>query len=378
MAKRKKKNKRSKKPHTPKISAVTPAGKGFDFGLKPKVALLPDFAFNELLSKAEVIGCAYGFCHFDDETGHIPCITLVGQNGDILIEVYKIFQNWGCKEDGDVICMDILLNDDGSYDLWITPEFERMRYRIQPQAELFDALLMNLSWIKHIDTTNDFLYTLKEHCQKLLSPVVVNAATCKDITQTDPDLSPIKEWEDILMFNFRILSSQEANKDPMYSLIARGKGKKKGYGKKTSEYTPETIAANRLNIFDTAFPVSRERIKTSSLMEQVRALDGFESVVDEQIVQAAVNIALSAELNDRDFHYSALDDSYEEAIFDHILNRVEHADGTPYPESVDAEVIAKQIHLDVIKSLQATKIKTSNRSFLTLQKIFIDKGFANG
>lgn len=367
------KNKRNKKQPPRKTSVIIPAGKGYDFGLRQKVMLVADQYFNQKLMDAEIIGCAYGYMHPNSPAKGIPVLTLAGKNKDKLIEAYKHFERWGCQEDGDVVKVDILLNHDGSYDLWISPDFDRFNYRTMPQHDLYDVISMNISWVKHINSTNPVLLEIKDYCKQKISPVILSAVTCQEANPSSFKTTPIDEWKDIIIFNLNILTPEEANKDPKYSLLIN-KRKKPNDPEKIS---PDIICSRRNKFIDTVFPVSRERIRRSGIIQKMIDKYGKEDLKETQIIQAIVNITLSNEINSEDLHYESVSEDLDKTICDHISDRIEVANGDTGIACSDVDEIYNQIHLDIISALHETKQKTNNRSFSQLQKIFNDKGYVD-
>jgi len=375
LAKKKKKNRARIRRH-PSKDPLDKIGRGFDFGLQPRVMAMPDMEFNQALRDAGIIGCAYGSHPMEGMPDPVPSITLVGTDSAAFTKAYQHFVHWGCEEDGDVVDVDLLLKSDGSYDLWIGPEIKRSIYRTIPQSALFDTMSMNISWIKHIDSTNEMVYDLRQYCQSgRLSPIVIMAATSTKKNIRSMQIEPVPSWKGILKFGLRILTEAEASLDPIYSFIASRSNQKKS--PTPPKIIPKDLCQNRIMTLNTAFPVSRERILRSSLFDEVRGMNGFESVTEIQVIQAAINLMLSNELISGDKHYRQVTGDYYKKIWDAIAVRSDMADGSSQLADLDPVVIAHQVELDVRATLSKMKRRSAREPFSKLQEVFKQKGLVN-
>lgn len=371
---KKKRKKRSKK--QAQKASLRKQDRGFDFGFQPKVMTIPDTEFNRELVDSKVIGCAYGYHPLEGIPGRVPSITLIGTNSAAFSRAYEHFTQWGCEDDGDVVDASILLKSDGSYDLWIGPEFKRSIYRTIPKSALFNLMSMNMSWIKHIDSTNVFIHDLKEYCQSSrLHPVLIMAATCSenDIRTMQQEPIPVPNWKGLLKFGLRILTEAEAALDPIFGFKEKPANQKEV----PTTVTPEDLCACRIRTINTAFPVSNERILRSSLFEQVQKMTGFENVSKTQVSQAAINIMLSNELTPGDNHYKQVTGDYCKKIWNAIADKSDIADGSPLPSTLNPTVIAHQIELDVWSTLKKMKQKCERKPFTNLQEVFRQRGYIN-
>lgn len=232
--------------------------RGFDFGFFMRVMSVPDIEFNQALRDAEIIGCAYGFQPIEGTSQPVPCITLIGTNASAFDRAYQCFKRWGCEEDGDVLDVDLLLKTDGSYEIWVGPEINHLLYRTIPQAELFESLAMNMSWIKPIDSTNKMLHEMKSYCKSGLHPVVISAAIGDPNNRSSLHLAPVQSWKDILKFDLHIIEQSEVPEDPRFALKERSARNHRKNMPQPQKLTPEELCKRRIKAIDTAFPVSKE------------------------------------------------------------------------------------------------------------------------
>jgi hypothetical protein len=375
VAKKKKGNRHRKTPQIPKPHLAKP-DRGFDFGLQMSVMAMPDIAFNQALRDAKVIGCAYGFSKTESLPQPTPTITLVGTDSSAFARAYQHFVHWGCEEDGDVVDVNLLLRSDGSYDLWIGPEIYRLLYRTIPQANLLDAMCLGLSWVKHLDSTNEMVHDLKQYCRSGVLPILISAAIGDPNNRTSLQLKHVPEWKGILKFGLSIIDQAEAPDDPRFAPLNKPTSQENKPSKKPQP-TPKDVCQRRIKALDTAFPVSRERVRRSSLVHEVRRLEGFENVTETQVVQAAINLMVSDELVAGDKHYRQVEGDFHETIWNAITSRVEMADGTSRPADQSPSLVARQIELDVRAALKSLKARGLHESFPHLQEMFRKEGYVD-
>ena len=349
--------------------------RGFDFGLQMRVAAVTDLDFNQALRDAGVIGCAYGLAPVDGMSRPVPSITLIGTDRSAFARAYKQFVGWGCEEDGDVVDIALLLRSDGSYDFWLGPEMNRSFYRIMPQADLFDPLMLNISWIKHLDSTNVLVRDLKQYCASRFHPVVICAAIGDPNNRTSLNIENIPEWKGILKFWLTIIEQSETPDDPRFARLNARPSRSKNTP--SSQSTPQDLCRRRTRTLDIAFPVSRERVRRSSLVHDVRRLVGFESVTEAQVIQGAINLMLSDELVPGDTHYRQITGDLDKKIWDAIISRVEMADGACRPSNQEPITVARQIDLDVRTTLVKMKARNAREPFPRIQAFFRQEGYAD-
>ena len=370
---KKSKVKRNRKNFTPKV----PTGKldrGFDFGHLIRTMAVPDFEYNQSLRDAGIIGCAYGFHPVDGLSHPVPSITLIGTNIAAFERAYQAFQRWGCEEDGDVLDVELLLKSDGSYNIWISPETNHLLYRTIPQSNLFETLAMNISWVKTLDTTNEMVRQLKLYCESKIHPVVISAAIGDPSNRSSLQITPVPGWKNILKFGLRIIEQSEAPEDFRFAPISERTSPKH---EKIKPPTPEDLCQRRIKTLDIAFPVSRERVRRSSLLHDIRCFHGFEKVTETQVVQAAINLMLSGNLVPGDKHYRLVTGDVEKTIWHSIASRVELADGASKPADQNPSLVARQIELDVRMTLKRMKTSGLPENFPKLQEVFLREGYVN-
>lgn len=370
MTKRKKKRTKAKAKARP--SPAAHRDRGFDLGDHVRVMAVSDIEFNQALRDAGVFGCAYGLEHPEGMHQPVPAITLIGERSQGFVKAFEHFERWGCLEDGDAVDVQMLLKTDGTYELWIGPEIQRTLYRTIPSADLYQAMAFNLSWVKRFDSTHQMVRDLKRHCEAGLRPVAVMAAIGNPRDLSGRQLRPLKEWKGFVKFQLRIIDQQDVPNDPRFapreSSVTRARTG-------DDELTPAEICRRRSRTLDIAFPVSRERVRRSKLVDYVRALPGYSEVSEVQVTQAAINLMLSDRLVSGDRHYSRLSGNISQKIWHAVAQHSEVADGLQHPADQPPDYVAHQIALDVACLLRKRTVLDATRTFCEQQDLFRKAGY---
>jgi hypothetical protein len=357
----------------------TSKGKGFDLGLLPKIALVPDSSFIELLGKADIYACAYGEEPVDDQD-LVPNIFLVGRNEAPLRSAFDCFKGWGCEIDGDVVDVWIAFRPDGSYDMAILPNFLRTHFRLSRDPSLAQAMQFNVAWIKHFDSTNPLLRQIQKYKKSPLPAVRLGAAAPPSLPSRPEDLKPISGLPRLLKFEIRFSEESElAEGDLFYAFDQRNNRRRqvRDMPAKLARDKPEGIAKARRQVIQTAFPITRERVRRTGLYQKIRDNAPFAGVTEDQVVQACVNILMSEELCSGKRHYTELSaKKFVDQIWKHIWDRFEFADGNQRVELVSESDLKIQVDLDARSLLVAQGFSApSSLPFLKVQNLLSRKGY---
>jgi len=367
------KGRHTKKKTRKRRQSSSSAEKGFDFGEQMPVMAIGDVEFSQVLRETGVFACAYGYQQIAGFPHPIPALTLVGENRSAFKKAFEHFARWGCEEDGDTVDIHMMLKVDGTYEMWIGPEVERVMYRTLLQAELYRPMVFNCSWVKSFDSTHPAVRDLMRYCKSDISPVVVTAAVG---SRTTPDLSKIEHLDSLpklIKFDLRIIEEGTDSDDPRFHV--QKKRQKLDPADEGSSLTPAEYCRLRTQTFDVAFPVSRERVRRSDLLTRLRELPGFADVSETQVVQAAINVMLSDELAPGDRHYSQMANEFPKKLWDFVSSRYEVANGGVKPADQEPAIVAHQLELDVGHVLRRQNVSTTNQQFVKLQALFRQNGF---
>ncbi|QCP49038.1 hypothetical protein FAZ95_07465 [Trinickia violacea] len=348
--------------------------RGMDLGDQPRFAALANTEFRDALVRANVIGCAYGLDYIDGSRQQVPVISLVGTNPEGLVDAFHQFEQWGCIEDGDAVDISILLKKDGTYDLWVGPEVHRLFYRTLPNAGLHRSLALNVSWIKRLDSTHEMVRDLKNYCATAFHPVKFLAATCDPARTTPQGMRTVQGWKGFVKFDLRVLDENDHPDDPRFQFDAPAR---KRDIPNEPDISPSDLSRLRERTLDIAFPVSRERVRRSNLLANVRAITGFDLVKEVQVVQAVINLMLSDYLHKGDRHYGRIKGDWKRSLWQAVMNHAERADGETQLSDQIPEVVAKQIELDVEYALGSQHLTIRDVPFKERQIMFLSMGFVD-
>jgi hypothetical protein len=363
--------KRSKKKSKDRTS-MRKVERGFDFGDRKHIIALADISFPQALSDAQIVACGYGYHQPTGFPGPIPLLTLVATREEPLRQAFEEFKRWGCEHDGDVVDMNLHLKKDGTYEMRIAPEADRAMFRLVRQADLYYPLMMHAWWIKPFDSIHPMLRELKQYTDSTFHPVSISAGMAPE-SRNPADIKPIQGLPELIKFDLQIVDEESVVGDPRFSL--RNKGRKRPRGLPDPKLTPEELCLGRKKLLDVAFPVSRERVRRSGLVDEVRTFSLFEAVSETQIVQASINLILSNELVSGDRHYTKASQDLQTQIWKHIDKRLEMAVGENLGREIDSSAVAHQLELDVRYALALHKISTKSTPFSDLQERFRRDGY---
>lgn len=368
---RKKKRNRKKKQ---KSLSRSSAARGFDFGFLQRVmyASTSSFDLNNHMTTANVIGCAYGFDRAEGYPTLMPSLTFVAEVEDELRAAVKCLESWGCGEDGDSVDIDIVLKNDGGYLVGIQPNVDRMMIRMAKDSALVEILFSGATWIKTIDTTNPALLEWKEYLKSKIAPIKVGFATAKfvgGVPQFDT-IEPLEDAPSFVKFGLTVQTEDE-NPDHWFFDIVRDTKQKSGPSG-PRKGTPKDVAAKRVNVINSAFPVTRTRIHRHGLTEKIEALTST-PISKSQVEQAAINILLSREWTDSQDHYVGVA-NLDEEWWQRVGRRVEIAEPPDTIGGLDVMDVFRQLTLDVEYTLRRHGANVSGK-FKTNQKLFMRLGY---
>ena len=343
---------------------------GFEFGQLQRRAFAStsSFEFNNLMVAASVIGCAYGYDMTPGYPDPIANLAIIGEDAASLVAASDILKDWGCEEDGDAVLLEIVLRSNGTYLLGMGPDQRRLANRMARDQGLFDLLFIGATWIKTMDTTNPMLTEWKELFATKLMPLQISFATAGRSNGV-PQMHTVRNVPGtlrLIKFETKITTEDES---PNHTFIqALEKRERSSSGPLAAK--AEEIAVRRQGVIDSAFPVSRERIRRHKLHEKVIKLLGIEEISVSQVTQAAINLQLSREWSGQD-HYPQADD-VGDAWWERVCQRVELTSfDDPFGE-MEIPAIARQLELDVRAvivrhgAVLARKFKENQRQFVRL------------
>lgn len=344
--------------------------RGFEFGKlrRSLFAHTSSVEFNNHMIDAKVFACAYGYDKVAGYPVPVPALTIVGEKADRLLAASEILKEWGCGDDGDAVDIEIVLRRDGSYLFGMQPNLRRGMYRMSKDQDLQDVIFFGGTWIKKIDSTNPILMEWKAATRSRISPVLISLATAQAKLGI-PQIDTIKRVPGALTFvKFDLKISSEEEK-PDHVLIDIVDDRKRSLGK-PKVAKPREIAQRRQRVIDSAFPVSRDRVRRLNLHDRLVDHIKVDQITAAQVAQAAINVQLSREWSGLD-HYP-MEDFSAEAWWDRTLDRVEMTTLPNLIGEIELGVLVRQLELDVATVLRdhgaevSPKFNVNQRQFVRL------------
>lgn len=346
--------------------------RGFEFGhlIKSLFAQLSSIEFNQHMVDAKVFACAYGYETVAGYPGPLPALTIVGEKADKLLAASEVLKEWGCEDDGDAVDIEIVLRRDGRYLFGMQPNLRRGMYRMSRDNDLQDVIFYGATWIKKIDSTNPILLQWKDDTRSKLSPVLISLATAQSKLGI-PQIDTIKRVPGALTFvkfDLKIASEEE---NPNHLLLDIVDGRKPSLGKPKIAKAQE-IAQRRQRVIDSAFPVSRDRVRRMKLHERLVDHLKIDDVTIAQVTQAAINVQLSREWCGLD-HYP-MEDFSAKAWWDRTFLRVEITTLPDTMGEIEMAVLVRQLELDVAAALRDHGAEVSPKFHIN-QRQFVRLGY---
>lgn len=356
MTRRPKKRNRPRRERSARVQGLPQGRYGFDFGCVPNAMALGAYEFPSELSKASIIGVAYGTAWSEDVRQQVPVISLIAQNREPLAKAFLTFRAWADATDPDSLEVTIVFRQQGGYLLALSPEHSRLARRCLGFDRTHRVILMMMTWCKPIDSVSPILRTLREYSRRPVAPFLVGGAVHGGPTLTpessDPALVP--GTDALLKFEVTFVDERDVKPGTVASVAVQmaSSSSRQRSTKKASLPSPEEIAKERAKMLRTHFPVTLERLRLRpdfSALEQELAADG---VASWQIEQAICNLVLARAMKLGN-HYSGLSsDKWQVGIVRALGERYETADGENRSPFFGAEELRIQVLLDVNALLQ--------------------------
>jgi hypothetical protein len=334
---------------------------GYDYGTKPKVMVVADMEFPEMLRNS-FMALGYGQVPQFGDLVNVPFLMMLFkdlENGD---KCFSHFNTWcNASGDGDAVGVGFVEFDGGGYGMCIYQEHEHLVERCisevhRPEVE---PLIINIGHLKAFEEKSIGYQWFKS---------LIKAGAAEFI------LAPgTSEYG--LMLDFAIIkrkvhfySEKDIPENTMEYLLIKSResqGKAELKMHEPSELIPTAKEIHDRRCFQLRrfFPVTIERLRLNQEFLGIKKSLIEEGYKEWQIFQAACNICLiyrSPELFASDDDASDQMDSIPIRILDYLLINIENLH-LPLPplEKLSAEIMRRQIYADSIELIRyftATKV----------------------
>ena len=147
---------------------------GMDYGIDRPTAVMTAPDFNDNLRAADIFACAYG--ERQDQELHVaPAVILVAKNPALLTKAFLQFKAWMDATGPDALNVEILYSSAGYY-ISFGPEYHHAMWRTIGLDQLCSPMFWGVTYIKTIDTRNEFLERLANYSRHPVAPVLLEGA----------------------------------------------------------------------------------------------------------------------------------------------------------------------------------------------------------
>ena len=326
--------------------------KGFDFGTPADYLRVPSLEWADQITKAQVVGCAYGRQNVSGLGTHIPSISLVARNASLIRSAFEEFDRWTQGSDDDAVEINIVLLNKGGYLLGISRE-PRRALALSPVPTFFDPLQLVQMWIKTIDTTHRALLDLRDYNRAMIAPIAVAPVLMPPLLIAPDVRVPMQLVEGVRpLIKFQLGFAEEGDVERPHAAkvmleMHQSGGDQGGFAGRRPERSQSEWSAKRSNVLREMFPLTVFRSNRRGLPDLVRTQLKKTKVADWQIEQAVCNLVMSRVIGATGKHYNGVS---SKALVDKIAEAAtsygELADGKDNVGEFSPADVARQVRLD--------------------------------
>ena len=321
---------------------------GFDYGTKPRVAVIGDLEFPQLLSNDLV---ALGYLEIPQFGVLVdpPVLVMAFQNKTIARECFMHFKGWSeASEDGDAVGIEFVEFEDNEYGLCVYQEPRRLTDRVLPKSHQSETepLLMNVGYIKRFPQASRGYAWFKMMVKRspfVLAPGTLNGELMLDLAIRKREVS--------------FYQQDNIPENVMESILARPyqsdvEKPLKSSPKPNLKLSPLEIFQRRKTQLARFFPVTLERLRFNPTFSEIKQKLVEEGYQDWQVVQAGCNLVLKYRLPDL---FAKTDDSQYDAtgVLDYLINYSEDVSAMlPPDQEISIERLLNQIKADTYELIQ--------------------------
>jgi hypothetical protein len=321
---------------------------GFDYGTKPRIAVVGDLEFPQRLSDGLV---ALGYLRIPQFSVLVdpPVLVMAFQDKTIAQECFTHFKGWSdASEDGDAVGIGFVEFEDKEYGLCVYQEPNRLTDRVLPKSYQSETepLLMNVGYIKRFPQASQgyaWFKTIVKRSPFVLAPGTLNGELMLDLAIRKCEVSfyqqdniPENTMESVLARPYQsdVEKSLKASPTPNLKL------------------SPLEIFQRRKSQLSRFFPVTLERLRFSSIFSEVKQKLIEEGYQGWQVIQAGCNLVLKYRLpqlfaKTDDGHYDPM------GVLDYLINHSEEVSAMlPPDQEISIEQLLKQIKADTYELIR--------------------------
>lgn len=296
---------------------------GYEYGLKPYMALISDIEFSKYFAEAKCLGLLYLF-GIDSNDNHIPVqIAFIFQNEKPAEKFMDCLMSWveHSNNDGDAVSLEFIENDKGGYTIAIFPEINRFMDRCVPKhlKDRISPIMMVQTHFKEIESVSPSYYAFKTNHKKTEKIAIGYVIGTSNKIEKQSDKYFIKtEFKFYEKGKFLQNSSAE-----MYNYIQKNKTFNKQNHLKPPKETIEKIEERRPEEIKTFFPVTYNKLSNQDWLSNIVQELNVKYEKDT-IIQAICNLILFERMKqEKDLSADFTKHGYSIHILDYLLSTFE-------------------------------------------------------
>lgn len=329
---------------------------GYDYGIKPKVMVVADTEFPEILRNSFVAVGYNQVPQFGDRV-NVPLLMMLFKDLESGDKCFTHFNAWcNASGDGESVGVGFVEFEDGGYGMCIYPEHEQLIERcisevLRPEVE---PLVISIGHLKAFEERSIGYQWFKSLIRAGIAEFILAPGTPEYGLMLD--LAIIKR-------KVHFYSEKDVPEDTMEKLLItsrelQGKAKLKMHSPSELVPTAKEIRERRCFQLRRFFPVTIERLRLNQEFLGIKKRLIEEGYKEWQIIQAACNICLihrspKVFASDDGSSESRQKDSIPIRILDYLLINIEGLDlSLPPLEKLSFEIMRRQIYADSIELIR--------------------------
>lgn len=316
---------------------------GCDYGVKPRVIIMGNIEFLEML-RSSLLALGYGRLPTFKLLVNAPFLGMAFNDDEVARRCFSIFKSWAdASEDGDALSLSFIELEDGENGFCVYPETDRLVRRMVPerQRDEIEPLVFSAGYLKVFPAGRSsgyvFFRAATENSPFVLFPVAGSGALM--------EFAFVKR-------EVRFFKESEIREDSVEgSLLAARRGKLEDAPRPrpvVAQMTRSDVAARRRRQLSRFFPVTLERLHLDAdFISTCRAFQA-RGYMQWQVEQAACTLILRHRVPDL-FCKSQTEDKAEPStleILDYLLSNQEDVMERPIPASALDQYLQDQIAAD--------------------------------
>lgn len=350
---------------------------GYDYGTKPKVMVVADIEFPEIL-RTSFMALGYGQVPQFGDLSNVPLLMMLFKDLESGDKCFSHFNAWcNASGDGDAIGIGFVEFDGGGYGMCIYPEQEQLFQRgiSEVHRPEVDPLIMNVGHLKMFKEKSEGYHWFKSIIN--IGNFILAPGTSEYGLMLD---------HGIIKRKVHFYSEKDIPENTMENLLVKlreSKGKLGPQMHSPSELIPTAKEIHERRCFQLRrfFPVTIERLRLNQEFQGIKKGLLEEGYKEWQIFQAACNICLNhraSALFTSDDNPSELQqmESTSIRIIDYLLANIEDLSlSLPPLEKLSVEIMRRQINADSLELIKYfTAAEVPKREMKEIQNDLINLG----